>query len=137
MDDPRLKESSSLLVKAALARRDKEGVFIERGGRDSSYNAVSILMGTHLSLYIPSPELEAAFKPAMAWLKTRIKPTGEVEVEGNTRTGVGKELSKSGVPKPVNYGEVSQTLWYYGALHDDTNAIALALKVEEYRRSKH
>ncbi len=63
LDDPQLKESSRLLVKAALERRDKDGVFIERGGRDSSYNAVSILMGTHLSLYLPNPELEAAFKP--------------------------------------------------------------------------
>jgi len=136
LEDDRLKESSSRLVKAARARRDKDGVFIERGGRDSSYNAVSVLMGTHLSLYIPNPELEAAFKPAMAWERSRIKPTGEVEIEGNTRTGVGKEPSKSGVPKQVNYGEVSQTLWYYGALHNDASAIALALKVEEYRRSK-
>ena len=52
----------------------------------------------------------------MAWEQTRIKPTGEVEVAGNTRTGVGKEPSKSGVPKQVNYGEVSQTLWDHGAL---------------------
>ena len=72
----------------------------------------------------------------MDWEQTRIKPTGEVEVEGNTRTGVGKERSKSGVPKQVNYGEVSQTLWYYGALHNDPSAIALALKVEEYRRAR-
>jgi len=136
LEDDRLKESSSRLVKAALARRDKDGIFIERGGRDSSYNAVSILMGTHLSLYVPNPELEAAFKPAMAWERTRIKPTGEVETEGNTRTGVGKELSKNGVPKQVNYGEVSQTFWYYGALHNDPSAVALALKVEEYRRGK-
>ena len=136
LEDDRLKESSSHLVKAALTRRDKDGVFIERGGRDSSYNAVCVLMGTHLSLYLPNPELEAAFKPAMDWEQTRIKPTGEVEVEGNTRTGVGKERSKSGVPKQVNYGEVSQTLWYYGALHNDPSAIALALKVEEYRRAR-
>ncbi len=136
LDDQRLKDSSSRLVKAALARHDQGGVFIERHGRDSSYNAVSILMGTHLTLYIPNPELEAAFKQAMAWEKTRIKPTGEVEVAGNTRTGVGKERSKSGVPKEVNYPEVSQTLWYYGALHDDPSAIALAIKVDEYRRTR-
>jgi hypothetical protein len=136
LDDQRLKDSSGRLVKAALARRDKDGVFIERHGRDSSYNAVSILMGTHLTLYIPNPELEAAFKQAMAWERTRIKPTGEIEVAGNTRTGVGKERSKSGVAKEVNYPEVSQTLWYYGALHNDPSAVALAIKVDEYRRSK-
>ncbi len=39
LDDEQLKASSSQLVKAALARRDKDGVFTERGGRDSSYNA--------------------------------------------------------------------------------------------------
>ena len=136
LDDAQLKESSSKLVKAALERRDKDGVFIERSGRDSSYNAVSILMGTHLSLYIPNPELVAAFKPAMAWQRTRIKPTGEVEVGGNTRTGVGKELSPSGVPKNVNYREVSQTLWYYGALNNEPDLIALALKVDEYDRTR-
>ena len=136
LDDDQLKQSSSKLVKAALERRDKDGVFVERGGRDSSYNAVSILMGTHLSLYIPNPELEAAFVPAMAWQRTRIKPTGEVEVGGNTRTGVGKELSPTGVPKNVNYREVSQTLWYYGALHKEPDLIALALKVDEYDRTK-
>ena len=46
------------------------------------------------------------------------------------------EKSKTGVPKSVNYGEVSQTLWYYGALHNNPGDIALALKVEEYRRSR-
>jgi hypothetical protein len=136
LDDKQLKESSSRLVKAALARRDNDGVFVERHGRDSSYNAVSILMGTHLALYIANPELEAAFGRAMAWERTRIKPTGEIEVAGNTRTGVGKERSKTGVAKDVNYPEVAQTLWYYGALHNDPGAIALAIKVDEYRRSR-
>ena len=84
LDDESMKENSSRLVKAALARRDRDGVFIERSGRDSSYNAVSILMGQHLSLYLPNAELDAALKPAMDWQRTRIKPTGEVEVEGNT-----------------------------------------------------
>jgi len=136
LEDDQLKESSRHLVEAALARRDADGVFIENGGRDSSYNAVSVLMGTHLCLYLSHPELEAAFKPVMAWERTRIKPTGEVEVAGNTRTGVGKELSKTGVPKSVNYNEVAQTLWYYGALHNDPDLIALALKVDDYNRHK-
>ena len=66
LDDEQLKASSARLVQAALCRRDKDGVFTERGGRDSIYNAVSILMGQHLLLYLPNPELEAAMKPAMA-----------------------------------------------------------------------
>ncbi|HEY2838624.1 MAG TPA: hypothetical protein VGJ26_05730 [Pirellulales bacterium] len=134
LDDEKMKVSSDRLVKAALARRDKSGVFIERDGRDSSYNAVSILMGQHLSLYLPNKELDDAIKTAMAWEVTRIRPTGEVEVEGNTRTGVGKELSpQSGRPKDVNYNEVAQALWYYGALRDEPKTIELALTVQRWR----
>ncbi len=94
-------------------------------------------MGQHLLLYLPNPELEAAMKPAMAWQLTRIRPTGEVVVEGNTRTGVGKEISpQSGRPKDVNYNEVAQTLWYYGALHDEPEIIDLALKVQAWHDKK-
>jgi hypothetical protein len=137
LDDEAMKENSSRLVKAALARRDKDGVFIERSGRDSSYNAVAILMGQHLSLYLPNAELDAAMKPAMEWQRTRIKPTGEVEAEGNTRTGVGKELSPTGVPKSINYNEVAQALWYYGALRNEADVIDLALKVQAWHDTHH
>jgi hypothetical protein len=137
LDDESMKENSSRLVKAALARRDKGGVFIERSGRDSSYNAVAILMGQHLSLYLPNAELDAAMKPAMDWQRTRVKPTGEVEVEGNTRTGVGKELSPEGVPKNINYNEVAQALWYYGALRNEPDVIDLALKVQAWHDTHH
>ena len=108
LDDEKMKNSSRQPVSAALTRRDDEGVFIERGGRDSSYNAVVILMGQHLDLYLPNPDLDAAIKRAMKWERTRIKPTGEIEIEGNTRTGTGKELAGSGGPKQVNYREVAE-----------------------------
>ncbi|MBX9655607.1 hypothetical protein K2Y11_18480 [bacterium] len=134
LGDEKMKESSRKLVKAALERRDKEGVFVERGGRDSSYNAVALLMAQQLTLYLPNEELEAAMKLAMDWQLTRIKPTGEIIVEGNTRTGVGKELSPdSGKPKDVNYSEVAQTLWYYGAIHNEPAVIDVALKVREWQ----
>ena len=137
LEDEQMKEYSEKLVQAALARRDEQGVFVERHGRDSSYNAVSILMGQHLSLYLPNKDLDAAMKAAMDWQRTRIKPSGEVEVEGNTRTGVGKELSPtSGRPKDINYNEVAQALWYYGALHQEPEVIELALKVQAWQSKR-
>jgi hypothetical protein len=132
LNDDALKASSAKLVDMALKRRDADGVFIERGGRDSSYNAVSLLMGQVLSLYLPNPELDAAMVKTMAWERTRIKETGEVDVEGNTRTGVGLEAGFSGQPKKVNYSEVAQALCYFGVLHDDPGAIALAEKVHAW-----
>jgi hypothetical protein len=123
-----LKASSRKLVGVALARRDAEGVFIENGGRDSSYNGVSILMAEVLAIYMPDPELDAAIVRAMAWQRTRIRPTGEVEVSGNSRTGLGQE-KMMGHPKGVNYRELALALTYYGMRHDDASSLALAEKV--------
>ena len=114
-----------------MERRDADGVFIEKSGRDSSYNAVSLLMGQVLAIYQPDPVLDAAFVKAMAWERTRIKPTGEVEVKGNTRTGVGKE-AYMGKPKQVNYREVILTFCYFGMIHDSPGDLELAEKISAW-----
>ena len=50
--DERLKATSRTLVAAALQRRDADGVFVECGGRDTSYNAVSLLMAQVLAVLL-------------------------------------------------------------------------------------
>ena len=127
-----LKTSARKLVAAALQRRDADGVFIERGGRDSSYNAVSLLMGQVLALHQPDPELTNAIERSMVWQRTRILPTGEVLLISNTRTGLGQEKSFGGGIKKVNYGEVALALCYYGLSHDDPGLLALADKVRAW-----
>lgn len=128
LDDEELKKSSRKLVAVALAKRDADGVFIERGGRDTSYNAVSLLMGQVLNLYQHDEKMDDAFARAMAWQRTRIRPDGEVEVAGNTRTGLGQE-HMMGHPKGINFREVSLALAYFGMTHNDPEALALAEKV--------
>ena len=135
LNDEGLRASSRKLVAVALKRRDADGVFIENGGRDSSYNAVSILMAQVLAIYQPDPVLDAALLRAMAWERTRIQPTGEVEVKENTRTGVGKEVFM-GRAKEVNYHEVALALCYFGMMHDDPAALALAEKVHAWSSHK-
>lgn len=130
-DDP-LKATSYRLVGEALQRRDPDGVFLERRGRDSSYNSVAMLMGQVIGLYLPDPKLDAAIARAIVWQRTRINPTGEVEVTGNTRTGVGRERGISGTPKEVNYHEVAMTLLYYGLIYDDPTALTLGEAVEPW-----
>jgi hypothetical protein len=128
LHDEALKATSRDLVARALERRDADGVFIEKQGRDSSYNAVSILMGQVLAIYQPDPALDAALSRAMVWERTRVLPTGEVKVQGNTRTGVGKEVYL-GHPKEVNYREVVLAFCYFGMIHDNPGDLALAEKV--------
>jgi len=78
------------------------------------------------------PDFEAALPAAVAWELTRIRATGEVDVTGNTRTGVGKEKSYSGQPKNVNYNEVVLALTYYGLVRHDADALAAADRVFAY-----
>jgi hypothetical protein len=88
-------------------------------------------MAQVLVLYQPDPELDAALVKAMAWERTRIQSAGEVEVAGNTRTGLGQE-HMMGKPKTVNYREVTLALCYYGMTHEDSGALALAEKVNAW-----
>jgi hypothetical protein len=57
LQDDSLIATSRKLIAHALTLRDKDGVFIENGGRDSSYNVVSILFGQQLALHLRLPEL--------------------------------------------------------------------------------
>lgn len=126
LGDEKLVDQARKLVAFAVTRRDEGGVFLEKGGRDSSYNAVSILFGEVLALHVSLPELDAALPPAVAWQISRVRDTGEIEVSGNTRTGVGKEPGYDGKPKNVNYNEVVMALTLYGITHRDAAAMAAA-----------
>ena len=133
--DDKLVGQSRQLMAFALTRRDDTGVFLEKGGRDSSYNAVSILMGEVLALHLPLPEFDAALPAAVAWQASRVRETGEVEVSGNTRTGIGKEPGYDGKPKNVNYNEVILALTIYGIRHQDAAALAAAERAFAWSRA--
>jgi hypothetical protein len=135
LQDDTLLTSSTRLVEEALKRRDAEGIFLERGGRDSSYVSTSLLMGQVLLLYLPHAELEKAMHVNMAWLRTRIDADGNVSAEGNTRTGVGTEKGRGGGTKKINTSEIAQALACYGAIHNDAEARALADKVAARRKA--
>lgn len=136
LHDEQLIATSRKLIAHAITLRDAEGVFIENGGRDSSYNVVSILFGSVLGLHVSIPEFEAVLPAAMKWQLSRIKPSGEVDASGNTRTGVGKEPSPfTGEAKSVNYGEVVQALTLYGMIHNDKVALEAADRVFAFMQS--
>jgi hypothetical protein len=129
LGDEHLIAQSRRLIAHAITLRDKEGVFVENGGRDSSYNVVSIFFGTVLALHVPLPEFEAILPAAVKWQLTRILPNGQVDVTGNTRTGVGKEANPWGQPKKVNTTEVIFALTYYGLVHKNQPCLDAADRV--------
>ena len=129
LGDEKLQDRTRSLVQIALKQRDEDGVFLEYGGRDSSYNSVSLLMGRVLWLHLPVAGLDEALVQAMAWQLTRIQPDGTVLVRDNTRTGLGQEKNFTGGIKRVNTREVALALCYHGLVHNDPAALELAAKV--------
>jgi arylsulfatase A-like enzyme len=136
LGEERFRQGADGLVGLALTRRDEGGVFYEGGGRDSSYNAVSILMGLALHMHAPDPRIHAAMPQAMEWQLTRILPSGEVLVEGNTRTGTGAERNRQGGIKQPNLREIALALCFYGLIYEEPEVIDLAARVVEYRASR-
>jgi len=132
LQDEQLQGSSRQLGAAALVRRDADGVFIERVGRDSSCNAVSLLMRQVLALPQHDPKLAAAMDASWSGSARGFCPWARCSLAGNTRRGHGHEKSFGGGSKQVNCGEVPLALCHFGVAHDDPGLVALADRVRNW-----
>jgi len=128
-------------ITTALAAQRADGSFNEHGGSDTSYQATSMLNLEVLLTYTQSPamatRLGGALTSATAWEVAHILPSGQVEVAGNSRTGLGQEVGPSGLPKDVNYGEVALSLSYAAKLQGSASVLASAAAVTAYAVSYH
>jgi hypothetical protein len=129
--DPALRETGDHFLRLALALQRPDGVLLEKGGGDSSYQAVSLLRLQVYACYLPSPELEAAIARGVRWELGRVKDTGEVDVSDNTRVRPGGERFL-GAEKAVSYSEVALSLLYYWARRDDQQALTAAERAFDY-----
>lgn len=119
MPDANLKKLGRTYLQRALYAQRDDGAFIEKGGHDSSYQAVCLLNLSWLALYSEDSqekvEIQQAMTKGAAWLAARISAKGEVSKRGNTRTGSGQEI-QSGKEKDINYPEVALSLYYASEL---------------------
>lgn len=113
--------------------RPSDGVFLEKGGSDSSYQAVAALKLQVWVLHFPDEKLAAAIDRAVGWEVGRVRPDGDVDITGNTRTGHGQEKWQ-GHEKGVNLSEVTLCLLYYHARTGDQPSLAAARRIVERRR---
>jgi hypothetical protein len=131
LDSDQLKAAGRKFIELGLARQRADGVFLEKGGADSGYQAVSIQFLQTCALCFPDPKLEAALARAAAWQVARVQPTGEVNPIGNTRTGIGKEVFY-GRPKGINYMNVFLGLAFRGVAVGDKAALDAALRADAF-----
>ncbi len=133
--DNELKIYGKTFLEEGLAMQMEEGVFLEKGGFDSSYQAFNLLLVSYLYLYFIDPSLN---KKAYSMLQKGweyelkyISSSGEVSVTDNTRTGKNQEMFR-GKFKSVNYTEVAIALLYWSHISGDNNLRELANKIYDY-----
>jgi hypothetical protein len=133
-DDAELKQVGRHFVDLAMKLyRPEDGVFLEKGGADSSYQAVATMNLEVWLIYFPDKNLEAAADRAAHWEVGRVLPDGQVEIAGNTRTGLGQERWM-GHEKDVNLSEVTLCLLYHYAQTGDEESLSSARRIVDRRR---
>ncbi|HBC57716.1 MAG TPA: hypothetical protein DCZ03_11175, partial [Gammaproteobacteria bacterium] len=128
---PGAAELAQIWLREVLSQQTKEGVFLEKGGWDSSYQAVSCLNLMWLMMATQEAQLTSPIARGMKWLSSRVSADGEISVVGNTRTGRRQEKFFAKV-KRVNYFEVALAFFYWGELSGEKQYIETAETIIEF-----
>jgi hypothetical protein len=138
IDNQMLKDAAQPFVAAALAQARSDGVFAEKGGSDTTYQAVSVRLALDLLLSGYSggneKELNLAWQRGAIWLGTRIMADGRIDSTGNTRTCSGGE-SFMGAEKRVWPPGVYGALIYAGELSENVMTIAAAQRLSKWAQA--
>ncbi len=132
--DEELKQLARRFADLAMAEfRPGDGVFLEKGGHDSSYQAVAALNLQVWLLYFPDKKLAEAAAAAVRWELGRVAADGQIDAAGNTRTGLGQE-QWMGHSKGVDLSAVTLCLLYDFARTGNAQSLAAARRIVERRK---
>ena len=116
--DTGLTSKGQQLLQWVLSVQRENGVFPERGGHDSHYQAISVLALANLYTHTHSDDirmkLHSVLKTGLEWLQSRISARGFINDRGNTRTANDPRLSPEG--KQIDPREIAWTLLYLSHL---------------------
>jgi hypothetical protein len=138
--DQPLMEKSVWLVRNGIALQLADGVNPERGGHDTSYQALGLLYACRYYQVVANEAMRAEMKPMLdkgfAWLLGRIQPDGSVDGTGNTRTGPAQELGRNGKPKGLDYRTTAICLAYWAQLTQNPEWENTARRIFEFDRKR-
>jgi hypothetical protein len=125
-------------VGLALAQHRRDGVFVETGGSDTTYQAVSVRLAFDLlATGYAGPDaqsLKIAWQAGAIWLGGRILADGRIDSRGNTRTCAGGE-SFLGTEKKVWPPGVYAALVYPAEVMPDDGLKAAAARLSAWARA--
>ncbi|MFB2982360.1 hypothetical protein [Microseira sp. BLCC-F43] len=133
--DRELINYSRQLIQQALSLQELDGVNPEKDGYDSSYQVAGVVYAQRWLIYFPNdplaPRVTAMINKALTWAQTRILPTGEINSEGNTRTG-GQETRRTGEVKLVDPRIVYRGFAYWASVTGDSRWNAIARRIAQF-----
>jgi hypothetical protein len=129
---------SARFIALALSQARPDGVFVEKGGSDTTYQAVSVRLAVDLLLtgYSNSDarQLNIAWQSGALWLGSRIMADGRIDSAGNTRTCAGGE-SFLGAEKKVWPPGIYGALIYAAELTANSELNAAAARLSAWARA--
>ena len=120
-------EHSQKLVNLGLVKQIKHGSNPERGGTDTSYQSLGLLMAARYYSIVGNDELRKSLKSmgenGSSWLSGKVLENGDVDFAANTRTGANGEKRHGTELKTVTYFSIYKALAYWGQIlgHKDLN----------------
>lgn len=127
-----LKPGQRFLEAGMKLYRAEDGVFLEHGGGDSSYQAVNLLRLQEIVIHFPNAKIEDAIARGIQWELGRVGPDGKINTENNTRVRPGGEAFM-GKEKQVNVGEIALAMLYHHARTGDENALKAVRRIAAAR----
>jgi hypothetical protein len=130
---PDLIRASAAYVATGESEQWANGVNPEKGGWDSSYQALGLKYAARYYVVVAqSQALSAMGINGENWETTMILPSGAVSVVGNTRTGSCQERDHLGNCKGVSYDSVYESFYEWYLISGDTSYQTLASKIFNY-----
>ncbi|UCC94880.1 MAG: hypothetical protein JSW40_08730 [Candidatus Omnitrophota bacterium] len=129
-----IKEGNTLFYQG-VNKQTEEGIFPEKDGYDSSYQATSLQFIALYYLYVADDkereQLLSILRKGWQWELSRIESSGKILIGGNTRTGWKQEVWR-GKYKEVNYPDVALSLIYWSHISGDKSLRKVARNIFEY-----
>ena len=123
-------------ARQGLALQRPDGTNPEKGGYDSGYQMVGVLMSLRYLPVCTDPQLRAQLRAmvqtAVAPELARLRPDGRIDAAGSTR--IEKEHARSGKVKEVPYAEIMQALVYGAQAVPRPDWVEPAQRIAGYRR---
>lgn len=122
LEQPQLVDVGEDFIARALALQRPDGVFLEGGGHDTSYQAVALRIGYEVLALKDSEPLRDALQKGTLWLLERACENGRIDSTDNTRTCSGGE-SFLGVAKLLSITDVLMSFLAYYVIFDEARGL--------------